>query len=41
MQDGIKVLAGEIPKINKYAGWNKAMQDGKFSIFVSKNQGFG
>ena len=30
MQDGINVQAGKILKINKLAGWNKAVQDGIF-----------
>ena len=36
MQDGIKVQAGKIPKINKHAGWNKAVQDGKFQFLLVK-----
>ena len=36
MQDGIKVQAGKIPKINKRAGWNKAVQDGKFQFLLVK-----
>ena len=28
MQDGINVKDGNIPKINKRAGWNKAVQAG-------------
>ena len=36
MQDGIKVQAGKIPKINKCAGWNKAVQDGKFQFLLVK-----
>ena len=30
MQDGINVQDGKIPKINKRAGWNKAVQVGIF-----------
>ena len=36
MQDGIKVQAGKIPKINKCAEWNKAVQDGKFQFLLVK-----
>ena len=36
MQDGIKVQAGKIPKIDKRAGWNKAVQDGKFQFLSVK-----
>ena len=36
MQDGIKVQAGKIPKINKRVGWNKAVQDGKFHFLLVK-----
>ena len=36
MQDGIRVQAGKIPKINKRAGWNKAVQDGKFQFLLVK-----
>ena len=38
MQDGIKVQAGKIPKINKHAGWNKAVQDGKFQFLLVKTK---
>ena len=30
MQAGINVQAGKFPKINKRAGWNKAVQVGTF-----------
>ena len=30
VQDGINVQDGKIPKINKRAGWNKAVQVGIF-----------
>ena len=30
VQDGINVQDGKIPKVNKRAGWNKALQDGLF-----------
>ena len=30
MQDGINVQDGKIPKTNKHAGWNKAVQVGIF-----------
>ena len=30
VQDGINVQDGKIPKVNKRAGWNKAVQDGLF-----------
>ena len=36
MQDGIKGQAGKIPKINKRAGWNKAVQDGKYQFLLVK-----
>ena len=36
MQDGIKVQAGQIPKIDKSAGWNKGVQDGKFQFLLVK-----
>ena len=36
MQDGIKVQAGKIPKINKRAGWNKAVQVGIFHFLLVK-----
>ena len=45
MQDGINVQAGKIPKINKRAGWNKAVQVGIFqkinkmcSTFIRKTR---
>ena len=41
MQDGINVQVGKITKINKRAGWNKAVQVGIFHFFISKNKGFG
>ena len=36
MQDGINVQAGKILKINKRAGWNKAVQDGLFHFSLMK-----
>ena len=36
MQDGIKVQAGKIHKIDKRAGWNKAVQDRKFQFSLVK-----
>ena len=36
VQDGINVQAGKIPKINKRAGWNKAVQDGIFHFLLVK-----
>ena len=36
MQDGVKVQDGKIPKINKRAGWNKAVQDGNFQFLLAK-----
>ncbi len=36
VQDGINVQAGKIPKINKRAGWNKAMQAGIFHFLLVK-----
>jgi len=34
VQVGIKVQVGKISKINKSAGWNKAMQVGIFGILL-------
>ena len=34
VQVGIKVQIGKILKINKSAGWNKAVQVGSFGILV-------
>ena len=31
----------KFPKINKRAGWNKAVQVGIFHFFISKDKGFG
>ena len=36
VQDGITVQAGKIPKINKRAGWNKAVQAGIFHFLLVK-----
>ena len=36
VQDGINVQAGKILKINKRAGWNKAVQDGIFHFSLMK-----
>ena len=36
VQDGINVQAGKIPKINKRAGWNKAVQVGIFHFLLLK-----
>ena len=36
VQDGINVQAGKIPKINKCAGWNKAVQVGIFHFLIVK-----
>ena len=36
VQDGINVQAGKIPKINKRAGWNKAVQVGIFHFLLVK-----
>ena len=36
VQDGINVQDGKIPKINKRAGWNKAVQVGIFHILLVK-----
>ena len=36
MRDRIKLQAGKIPKINNRAGWNKAVQDGKFQFLSVK-----
>ena len=36
VQDGINVQAGKILKINKCAGWNKAVQDGIFHFSLMK-----
>ena len=36
VQDGINVQAGKILKINKRAGWNKAVQVGIFHILLVK-----
>ena len=36
VQDGINVQAGKIPKINKRAGWNKAVQAGIFHFLLVK-----
>ena len=36
VQDGINVQAGKIPKINKRAGWNKAVQVGFFHFLLVK-----
>ena len=36
VQDGINVQAGKILKINKRAGWNKAVQDGIFQKSIVK-----
>ena len=36
MQDGIKVQDGKISKINKHAGWNKAVSVGKFHFLLVK-----
>ena len=40
MQDGIKVQDDKISETNKHAGWNKGMQVGLFSFFISENKGF-
>ena len=34
MQDGITMQTGKIPKINKRAGWNKAVQAGIFHFLL-------
>ena len=34
MQDGINMQGGQILKINKNAGWNKAVQDEFLSILL-------
>ena len=34
VQVWIKVQVGKISKINKSAGWNKALQDGIFGILL-------
>ena len=36
VQDGINVQAGKIPKTNKHAGWNKAVQVGIFHFLLVK-----
>ena len=36
VQDGINVQAGKIPKVNKRAGWNKAVQAGIFHFLLVK-----
>ena len=36
VQDGINVQAGKITKINKRAGWNKAVQVGIFHFLLVK-----
>ena len=36
VQDGINVQAGKSPKINKRAGWNKAVQVGIFHSLLVK-----
>ena len=36
VQDGINVQAGKISKINKRAGWNKAVQVGFFHFLLVK-----
>ena len=38
VQDGINVQAGKIPKINKRAGWNKAVQVGIFHFLLMQNK---
>ena len=40
MQVGIKVQVGKISKINKSAGWNKAVQVGILGILILQIMGF-
>ena len=38
VQDGINVQAGKTLKINKCAGWNKAVQVGIFNLLLMQNK---
>ena len=41
MQDGINVQVGKSHKINKLAGWNKAVQVGIFNFLLMQNKVLG